>query len=171
MAPPPELAVTRIAPACCATETGGAVILLVLTSVRTDWLPAIGEVMRNAATHAETGRAAVLSVFCLDKRYPLDIGFDTNLHELRQGHRDFAPFIGASSVVLEFGGALAFTMKAAIATMGLFVKEQYPQAVHTSVVAATSWLLPYVDESRRRDIAHYTEAIDRLRMALGCTPH
>jgi hypothetical protein len=170
MPPAPDLAITRVVPEWCAAEAGGAVLLLVLTSVRTAWLTEIGNVIRSAAQRHPSGRAAVLGVYRLDKRYPLDVGFDRNFHELREGHREIAPFIRASSMALEFGGVLALTMRAAVATMSLLVKQQYPQTIHSSVVAATSSLLPYVDERERRDVAYYTAAVDRLRMELGCEP-
>ena len=170
MEPTPELEITRIAPECCAAQTGGALLFLILTSVRTAWLPRMADLVRSTAARSGSERAAVLSVFRLDKRYPLDVGFDSNLDELRRGHGDFASSIGASSIVLEFSGVLAVTMRAAVATMGLFVKNQYPQQIHSSLVAATSWLLPYVDETQRRNVAHYTSAMESLRMELASAP-
>jgi hypothetical protein len=163
-----ELAITRTTPEWCAAETGGVVVLLVLTSVRTAWLTQMGEFIRDAAERHEHGHAALLSVFRLDKRYPLDIGFDANFPELRESLGRIAPSLGASSMVLEFGGVIAFTMKAAARSMALLARTKYPRAVHSSVVSGASWIRPYANASERRDVGHYVRAIDRMKMELGC---
>lgn len=165
---PPELAFAHVAPEWCAAESGGVLHLLFLTSVRTAWLPKMTEVIRGAASRHENERAALLCVFRLDKRYPLDIGFDQNLTDLRRAHREIAPSICASAMTLEFGGLLALAMKAAVATTSLLVKRQYPRTIHSSVVSAASWLRPHASASERRDVGHYASAVDRMRMELGC---
>ena len=163
-----SLAITRVRPEWCAAETGGVVLLLVLTSVRTAWLRDMAKIIHAAASRHENKRAALLCVFRLDKRYPLDIGFDGNLPELREELRLLAPSIGASSTALEFGGLLAFTMKAAVASVDLLVKTKYPRAMHSTVVSAATWLLPYANTAERREIPHYTQSMERMKMELGC---
>lgn len=164
----PELPLKHVAPEWCAAETGGVLVLLVLTSVRTAWLPKMTELVRGAASRHERERAAVLCVMRLDKRYPLDIGYDGNLAELREAHRDIAPSYGALALAIEFGGVLALTMKAAVSTVSLFVTPEYPRTIHSSVVSAASWLRPHANASERRDLGHYVGAVNRMKTELGC---
>jgi hypothetical protein len=163
-----ELRITRVTPEWCTAETGGVVILLFLTSIRTAWVPHIADAIRGAASRHEHGRAALMAVFRLDRRYPLDIGFDRNLGELREGIREVVPSIGATAIVLEFGGVLTFTMKTAMSTFSFLARTKHPRTFHSTVVSAASWLLPHASADRRRAIPEYVGAVNRMKADLGC---
>ena len=164
-----EIAVTHIMPEWCAADTGGVLIMLYLTSVRTAWIPHMVDIVRAAAARREDGRVAALTVQSFDNRYPLDIGFDSALGELREGVRELAPLIGASAFVLELDGFLAVTMKAATATLGRLAQSRYPRSIHPSVVSAAVWLAPHVSTAQYRDVRHYVVgAVDQMKRELGC---
>jgi hypothetical protein len=161
-----NIEVTRVRPEWCAAETGGVVFLLILTSVRTAWLQDMSAFIRAGAARRKDGRTALMTVFRLDKRYPLDLGFDGNLRQLGDGLRDVAPAIRASARVLEFDGMIAFTMKAALVTLGFLAR--YPTRAHSTVVSGASWLAPYVSADERRSVDHYVDAVNRMKTELGC---
>jgi hypothetical protein len=164
-----DLRLLHVRPEWCAAETGGVVLLLLLTSVRSAWLGDITGFIRDAAARRESGRVVVLTVVRLDKRYPLDVGFDRNLLELRDALRPIAASIAASAFVLEFGGFLATTMMRMMTVVGSLVRTQYPRHFDRSVVSAASWALSHVDAAERRSFRHYVDVVDRMKMELGCT--
>ncbi len=157
----------RVADEWCAAETGGVVLLLFLTSVRTAWVSEIDEIIRSSAARQSDGRARVISIFRLDKRFPVDIGFDSNLPDLLAGFRDLSRCIGASAVVVEFGGILALTMKSAISSLMFLARRSPPVEVHSSVVSAATWLLPHID-GERGSVRDYVDMSERMKLELGC---
>jgi hypothetical protein len=89
-------------------------------------------------------------------------------HRRREGVREMAPSLGASAFVLEVDGFLAWTMKAAMATLGRLAQSRYPKSIHPTVVSAASWLAPHVSGEQFRDVRHYANAVSRMKLELGC---
>jgi hypothetical protein len=165
-----ELAIRRVRPEWCAVDTGGVLICLYLTAVRAPWIPDMLEVVREAAARRHGERVPAMSVISPDKRFPLDIGFDAQLHRLRKGVGEIAPLLGASAFVLEVDGFLATTMVAAIASLGRLSRTEYPRSVHPTVVAAATWLAPHVvPQTDFRGVRHYADAVHRMKTELGAS--
>lgn len=163
-----DLTVIASAKEWCVAETGGVVLVLLLTSMRTAWLADFTQAVLDGAARCKGGCAPLLSVFRLDKRYPVDIGFKGNLSEIGEAHRTLAPFTVASSVVVEFEGILAASLRAAIAGLEVFSLKKYPQSVHKTLISGASWIVPHVAEESRRDVMHYVDALNRMKSDLGC---
>lgn len=163
-----ELAITQVAPEWCAANAGGVLLLLFLTSVRTPWLPHIDAAIRMAAARDERRRAAILSVFRLDKRYPLDFGFDRNLDDVREAVRGMAPFIGSNAIVLEFGGFLAWTMKTTVNTLAKVVRTKSTRTFHDTVISGAASIIPHASPSHVRSAGYYVDAVNRMKTQLGC---
>jgi hypothetical protein len=163
-----DLAITRVRPEWCAADTGGVLICLYLTAVQTAWIPEMIAAVRAAAAHREDRRVAAMTVLSLDKRYPLDIGFDSSLAELREGVREMAPCLRASAFVLEIDGFLASMMMAAISTLGSLAQSRYPRSIHPTVISGVRWLAPHVNAEHFLGVRHYVDAVNRMKTELGC---
>lgn len=152
-------------PEVCIAETHGLLLGLYLAPVRSEWIPSIRAAIEASA--AKNGHAMpVLAVFRLDPRFPLQIGFDSNLSELGALMKSVRTTMSACSMVLEFGGIVAMTMRSAVATLALFAGERPRLAVHASPIEGLRWLEPRVDLARFDD---YLTAMRRMKDMLGVT--
>jgi hypothetical protein len=126
-------------PEACMVRVRGAVVSLTLTSVHSEWLPGIEDALRRASA-AHGGPVPMLAVYRTDPRYPLRVGFDANLDDLRRTLQAQRSSLSHIAVALEFGGFLAMVMRAAIGMVGAFSRQPPLVAVHDGVVPAVRWL-------------------------------
>jgi hypothetical protein len=139
-------------------DVGGLVLSLALTSLKSEWIPGLTAAVRQA--HETAGAPVpIVAVHRLDKRYPLQVGFDSNLGDLRRALAELRPAMRAVAVVTEFDGFLGATMRAALAAIGAVSRGKPPIAPHRSVAQALGWLEPHLPpdqlgpEARARQFA------------------
>lgn len=159
-----ELEILWERPEACLALVGDVVVSLALTSVHSEWLADIEAAMR---AQAERRGCAVpmLAVYRLDPRYPLRVGFDANLDDLRRTLDNMRSDISVCGVALEFEGFLATVMRAAMAMVGAFARDRPVITVHDGVVPAIQWL---GRQGCAATTAELLAAVRGLKHHLGC---
>lgn len=150
----------------CVTHGGGVLVALTLTANRSAWLVEHERVVN--AFVASSGRPApLLAIHRLDKRFPLDVGFDENLPELARTLGRLRGAFSAIAVVLEFDGIMAAAFGVSLDVVTLLAGGRLPPiARHPTPGSALRWL---VHERGLTGIepAEALVAVQRARSALG----
>jgi hypothetical protein len=161
-----ELRVLVERPELCLADAGGTLLFVWLTSMRTEWL-----VQLNAA-HAETARRygsprPMIAMSKLDRRFPVDVGFDLNLGELRNGLDRASAHLQACAVVVDFGGFMGFTMRQTLRLIG--ATSKVPMTACSSVAEAVCWIEPYAAATTTGgfDRTYYVGALRHIEARLG----
>jgi hypothetical protein len=109
----------------CVTHGGGVLVALTLTAIRSAWLVEHERVVN--AFVASSGRPApLLAIHRLDKRFPLDVGFDENLPELARTLGRLRGAFSAIAVVLEFDGIMAAAFGVSLDVVTLLAGGRLP---------------------------------------------
>jgi hypothetical protein len=155
-------------PELCMVDARGVILLLLLTAMRTELLAEV------QAAHIETatrhgGPRPLIALCKLDRRFPLDIGFNQNLGELRSALDRARPVLQACAVIVGFGGILGFTMHQALRLIGLVSSRKPPMRVCSTATEAVCWIEPYAASSATGgfDRTYYLSALRRLEVLLG----
>lgn len=151
-------------------DARGTTLMVQLTALRTEWLPQMHAAHVEMATRYG-GPRPLLALVKLDKRFPLDIGFDQNLGELRRELELARPYFAACAVVVSFGGMLGTTMRQALRFIGLLAHGSPPMQVCSTAAEAVMWIEPYAMSCtgcafNRVDCL---EALREVEALLGCT--
>jgi hypothetical protein len=164
-----ELRVLFERPELCMAECRGMILLVLLTAMRTEWLAPM------IAAHVETARRyggprPYIALCKLDKRYPLDVGFDQNIGDLRNALDVARPHFRAFAVIVSFGGILGTTMRQALRILGFFAGGNPPMRACSTAAEAIAWIQPYAAASLADpfDAAHCLESLRALEARLGC---
>jgi hypothetical protein len=167
-APVPTDAATEVLwsrPEACIARVGDALVGLYLTSIRNEWLPELQEVLLAAAERAG-GPLPMISIFRLDRRYPLEIGFDGRFDDIRKTLDASRVAMSACSVVIEFGGWVRSAMVRVLTALGIGESSTPPFGVHGSCAEGIVWLAPHL--TRRFPAGFYVDGIADLKREWGC---
>lgn len=144
--PDDDLRVLFRRPEICVAEARGLVVLVQLTATRNEWLdPIVKACVGCALRHG--GPRPLIAVAKLDRRFPIDIGFDQNLIEQRRALDRIRPHVRAFAVVVRFGGILGFTMHRGLQAIGLVAGGDPPMRACSSAAEAVCWIEPYAAAS------------------------
>jgi hypothetical protein len=89
---------------------------------------------------AHPGGVAMLSVFRLDRRFPIDRAPDYNLSDIVATLRAVERVLGVTAVVLEFGGLRAAAMRAVSRTAWTLARLPSKLAFFDCLTDAAAWL-------------------------------
>ncbi len=166
--PGDDLRVLVHRPELCLAEARGLILLVQLTSTRTEWIPEVH------AAYVETalrygGPRPFIALSKLDRRFPLDVGFDQNLGELRRALDRARPHFQACAVIVGFGGILGFAMHQALRLIGLVSSRHPPMHACSTATEAVCWIEPYAASSTAGgfDRTYYLRALRRMEALLG----
>lgn len=155
-------------PEICVAEVGGLVLLVQLTATRLEWLAPI------QAAHVSTalrygGPRPFIAIAKLDRRFPIDIGFDALLSEQRSTLDRLRPHFLACAVVVRFGGILGFTMHRAMQLIGFVAGGSPPMHTCSSAAEAVCWIEPHAAPALAGgfDRGHVLRCLRKLETLLG----
>lgn len=146
-------------PEVCIAETAGLLMGLYLAPVRSEWLPSIVGASEAAAAR-NGGAVPVLATFRLDRRFPLELGFDGNLADISGAFKKMRSTMSACSMVVEFGGIIGQAMRSAVSVVAALAGDRPSMAVHATTIEGLRWLEPRIDLARADD---YLSAARRMK--------
>jgi hypothetical protein len=149
----------------CTTLSGGLLISIWVSRLHDDLLQDIRRAVQRAVERHPEG-VAILSMYRLDRRFPIDAHVRTNLGEIRDTLSAIRPHVRATSTVLEFGGFLAATMKLVSTGMLRVAAPNLPARFFSSRVEATQWVLPHIP-APPEDLRKYLDAAARADALLA----
>ncbi|MCA9590093.1 MAG: hypothetical protein KC657_32540 [Myxococcales bacterium] len=152
-------------PEACIAKVGDALVALYLTSIRNEWLPELRDVLL-AAAEREGRPLPMIAIFRLDRRYPLEIGFDGRFEDIRNTLDASRSALTACSTVLEFGGWVRSAMVRVLTALGIGESSKPPFGVHSSCAEGIVWLAPHL--SSRYPAGFYVDGIAALKREWGC---
>lgn len=129
-------------PELCLVDANGVAVLVQLTPMRAEWLAEL----RAAHIELEIRHGSprpLVALVRLDRRFPLEVGFDQNLGELRHALQLVRPHLAACAVIVGFGGVVGFVMHRALRVIGFLGRRDLPTHVGSSAAEAVSWIAPY----------------------------
>src|SRR5690606_32338974 len=112
-------------PELCMAETRGMILMLQLGAMRVEWLPAMH------AAHIETaerygGPRPFIALSRPDPRYPIDVGFDANLPELKRAFERMLPYFRACAVIVDIDGFLGAALYRGLRFIGMLARREPP---------------------------------------------
>lgn len=142
--------------------------LVLLTALRTEWLAQLQAAHAEAAIRCG-GPRPFIALVKMDKRFPLQIGFDFNLGELRAALERTRPSLAACAVIVTFGGVLGFTMHQALRLIGFAAQRSPPMQVCSTAMEAVCWIEPHVVASTAGpfDPVYMLETLRTIEVLLG----
>lgn len=164
--PPPREALLWRRDEACVAQGGGVVVTLALTAFRSAWLADHERLFLEVAARAG-GPVPMLAIVRLDKRFPIDVGFDANLAELARTLGALRGALSAVAIVLEFGGIMAATFKASLGVVTLLAGGRLPPFSHHPTPGSALRWLTHERGLTSVDPAGALAAVHEARAALG----
>ncbi|HEY8427085.1 MAG TPA: hypothetical protein VIL20_01870 [Sandaracinaceae bacterium] len=155
-------------PELCMAETRGMILMLQLGAMRVEWLPAMH------AAHIETaerygGPRPFIALCRLDPRYPIDVGFDANLPELKRAFERMLPYFRACAVIVDIDGFLGAALYRGLRFIGMLARREPPMDAFRNAGEAVRWIEPYALDCTVGpfDASHYLRSLRALEALLG----
>jgi hypothetical protein len=157
-----DVRITVCRPECCIGYSHGMVFSIWSSPVRGYLLPDVERSVREAAEQFDEG-VTTLSLYRLDRRFPIAVDHDADLEDIFRTLRALRPYLRGSASVLEFDGMLADLVRTAIHGLELLTRGAVQLPVFSRVLDALLWLHPRTPDAR--SIAHYRAALATMERA------
>lgn len=156
-------------PQLCMAETRGMILMLQLGAVRLEWLPEMHAAHIEAAERCG-GPRPFIALCRLDPRYPVDVGFDSHLLELKQAVDRMLPYFRACAVIVAIDGFLGAAMYRGLRFLGMIARRDPPMHAFRTAGEAVRWIEPYARASTTGPFepGHYLRSLRALEALLGC---
>ncbi len=157
-------------PEVCMVDARGMLLMLQLTTMRSEWLAELRSA-RQEAVKRYGGPRPFIALCKLDRRFPIDIGFDQELRDLQRELEGARADFSACAVIVSFDGLLGDLLRHALGLIGLVAGREPPMRVCSTAAEAVCWIEPYAASSIAGpfDRAYFLGALRALEALMGST--